>query len=229
MVAHGNRHYHPRRRLQRSECFAAPGAVRVALGPAGESVVENISLPAGSSITSPAFQGKFRSWFADGGQFLTSLSTTVWVYSADGTQQDIRMLSTVDNLGGLGNWFWTSRLNATAIYKVGASATPAATFAIEGAPIPSGDSIALLEDVVVNSVKAGVVHIIDLSGATPVMTDYASTAHENSAYAAISNSQWVLGNVDGTVIDGASLGGPLKHYGYGRVTSDCSPALIECL
>ncbi len=194
--------------------FASPGAVHVALGPAGMSVIETISLPSGSSSSSAPFQGQFNSWFQDGGQFLTNTGNTVWVYSADGTQQDIRALPTIANLTGQGSWFWTSdgTLN---VYKVGSSASPAVTFSVGplSVPFPSAMTIGVLDQV------ASVVHVIDLSGASPVIADYATPAPYNTTYAATSSSQWFVGNANSTLLDGSSLGGTLRYFGFGNALS----------
>ena len=204
-----------------AQAFAAPGAVRVAVGPAGADVIESISLPAGSSTITPAFQGTFNTWFQDGGQFLANTGNTVWVYAADGTQEEIAALPSVRFLGGQGGWFWSYDSLALSVYQVGSSATPVASFAIDivtGAPIPSGTTIGVLENALGGSPVSvsGVVHIIDLSGATPVMVDHTTPAYHNSAYAALSGTEWFVGNDNGTLLDGASLGGTLKYFGYGR-------------
>ena len=64
--------------------FAAPGQVQVAAGPAGSSVIETDTVPAGTSMLSPKFSGNFYAWFLDGNRFLTNLGTAVWVYSNSG-------------------------------------------------------------------------------------------------------------------------------------------------
>jgi hypothetical protein len=206
--------------------FAAPGALRVGGGPAGTSVIETLSLPSGSSSIGPAFQGQFNSWFQDGSQFLTNVGNTVWVYSADGTQEDIRALPTIAGLTGQGSWFWTYDGGITlTVYKVGASGSPAGTFTVGflnyTSPTPSAMTIGALEEAVVGSPPsvAGVVHIIDLSGTSPVMVDHTTPAFDNTAYAATSSSQWLVGNADGTLLDGASLGGTLRYFGYGSALS----------
>jgi Putative Ig domain len=202
--------------------FAAPGAVQVGLGPAGASVIETISVPSGSSSTGPTFQGQFNSWFEDGGQFLTNTGNTVWVYSASATQEDIKALPTITSLTGQGSWFWTNDGTVT-VYKVGASGSPAGTFSVGSLTpaIPSGMTIGALEVALVGSptTVAGVVHIIDLSGASPVMVDHATPAYDNTAYAATSSSQWLVGNANGTLLDGSSLGGTLRYFGFGAALS----------
>src|SRR5690348_16759595 len=129
--------------------FAAPSAVRIALGPAGANVIETVSLPAGSSASSPAFQGTFKSWFLDGQGFLSTTSNTVWVYSSSGVQQDIKAFSSAPSqLGGQGPWFWdVEPPGATlALYKVGSSATPATTYglSVDSFFVPSGSTIGIL-------------------------------------------------------------------------------------
>jgi hypothetical protein len=204
--------------------FATPGAVQVGLGPAGTSVIETISVPSGSSSTGPGFQGQFNSWFQDGGQFLTNTGNTVWVYSAGGTQEDIKVLPTIAHLTGQGGWFWTyDDASTLAVYKVGASATPAGTFSVGSlaSPIPSGMTIGALDEALVGSplTVIGVVHLIDLSGASPAMVDHITPAYDNTAYAAASSSQWLVGNADGTVLDGSSLGSTLRYFGFGQALS----------
>src|SRR6202023_3286923 len=88
--------------------FAAPGQILVALGPAGQNVIETVSLSAGTSSTGPKFQGTFNEWFTDGSHFQTATGTTVWTYSSTSVQQDLTALSTVTGLSGQGNWFWTN-------------------------------------------------------------------------------------------------------------------------
>jgi hypothetical protein len=62
--------------------------------------------------------------------------------------------------------------------------------------------------------------VIDLSGAAPTEAVYTvpiTTA--GGTYAAASASQWVLGGGDGVLIDGASLSGTPRFFGYGAVLS----------
>jgi hypothetical protein len=198
--------------------IAALGEVRVGLGAAGASVIERIAVPAGTSVTGPAFQGQFHSWFADGGRFLTHVGNTIWVYALDGTQEDIKILPALPNLGGLGNYFWTSDGSNITLYKVGASATPAGSSPVGTNTLyatPATMTVAALE-----SSLTGGVRIIDLSGATPVFTNYVfPSGHGFEAYAALSSSQWFMGSADGLLIDGASYGGTPRYFGYGRVSS----------
>lgn len=55
--------------------YAAPGQLELAQGPAGANVIETFAVPAGTSTVSSAYQGTFFAWFADGGRFITTLSS----------------------------------------------------------------------------------------------------------------------------------------------------------
>jgi hypothetical protein len=192
--------------------FAAPGQIRVALGPKGTSVVETIDVQTGVSTVGPAFAGRFHSWFTDGERFLTNVANTVWVYSKASLQEAFFSLSTIKNLTGQGGWLWTHQYPFSGpldIYAVGGSGTPAATYPIYGSPVtPSGTTIGV-----------GSVSVIDLSGSSPSKTDYILPIPRLSAYGATSSSQWIVGNQDGIVLDGASLSSEARYFGLGRAWS----------
>jgi hypothetical protein len=198
---------------------AVPGAILVALGPAGQNVVETVSVMTGASAVGPPFSGQFSSWFADGSRFLTTNNVTnmLWVYSSASVQQDARSLPALDNLAGTGNWFWTlGTLNNTLnIYAVGASATPAASYVlgIDSPITPSGDTLGA------NSPVSGQFSVIDLSGAVPSKVDYAVPVPYIRAYAALSSSQWMVGNFNGVLLDGSALPGTVRYFGHGRALS----------
>jgi len=200
--------------------FAAPGQLQIATGPAGLNVVETVSLPAGTSSVSAAFQGQFWSWYLDGERFLSNSGNTVWTYSKTAVQEDLTLLPAFFSLTGQGSWFWTvppSPLGNQSIniYKVGASSAPAATFSISSTvgvtAVPSGLTIGVLDN--------GVTHVIDLSGPNPRMIDHATPVAHTQAYAAISPSEWVVGNPDGVLVDGASLAGSPRYFGHGAAWS----------
>jgi hypothetical protein len=195
--------------------FSAPGQIQVALGPAGTNVIQTIAVPSGTSSVSPTFQGVFNSWFLDGARFLTNTGATVWTYSSAGVQQDITQVpSDYPVLVGQGNWFWTfgSTGSTINIYKVGASTSPAFTDQVfEPTAIPSGMTIGVLEE------DSNQFTLIDLSGATPVSTNYTLPIASFSAYAATSASSWVVGNQYGVIFDGASLGGQPRYLTLGQV------------
>lgn len=197
--------------------FSAPGQIQVALGPAGQNIIQTIMVPSGTSSVSPTFQGVFNSWFLDGARFLTNTGATVWTYSSAGVQQDItQVTSDYPFLVGQGNWFWTlgSAGSTIAIYKVGASASPAFTDQVfEPTAIPSGMTIGVLQE------DSNQFTVIDLSGATPVSTNYTLPIASFTAYAATSAGSWVVGNQYGVIFDGASLGSQPRYLTLGQVLS----------
>jgi len=199
--------------------FAAPGQVQIALGPAGANVVETVALPSGTSSVSSAFQGSFNSWFLDGQHFLSNTANTVWTYTNTGVQADITALPTVENLTGQGSWFWTYSANVLGypvnIYKVGASGSPAATYSpgVDAHVIPSGLTLGML----VYGSGAGTV--IDLSGSSLTTMNFTAPIAYTSAYAGIAGSQWLVGNTWGVLLDGTSIAGNPRYFGYGAAWS----------
>lgn len=195
--------------------FAAPNELRVAAGAGGATTLEKIAVPSGSATTEP-FTGTFHSWFGDGERFLTNSGNTVWVFNVDGTQEDLRALSSIQNLGGRGDWFWVASTSTDEvnIYSVGASATPTATFTVNELreSIPSGDTLGVFG-------SDGHVHVIDLSGATPSSVDYTVPQSNFSSYGALSSTQWLVGNSYGVLVDAATTPGSLKHFGWGTARS----------
>jgi hypothetical protein len=207
--------------------YAAPGQVRVALGPAGQNVIQNITVPVGAVTVSPAFQGTFLRWFSDGARFLTVVgdnTTTVAavrVYSSAATQEEIiNSLPPVglESLAGEGNWFWifgggSGASSALNIYAVGTNPGPIASYAYpEGSSlIPSGATLGVLQQAQVS--------VVDLSGANPASASYTLPIASTSAFAATSSSTWVAGNDLGVIVDGASLSGTLRYLDYGEVLS----------
>lgn len=204
--------------------FATPGQVQVALGPAGANVVETVALPSGSSSVSPAFQGTFNSWFQDGQHFLTNTANTVWTYTNTGVQAGITALPTVENLTGQGNWYWTYSPSTTPaqldIYKVGASGSPAATIAfpfggVVSSPtfFPSGATLGILDQ------ASGAGMLVDLSGPNITTMKFTAPIGSMLAYAGISGSQWLVSNGWGVLLDGASIAGTPRYFGYGAAWS----------
>jgi len=95
------------RNYSKAKVFAAPGQVQVALGPAGNNIIETDAVPAGTVTLSLAFSGTFSSWFLDGQGFLSTLNNTVWGYSSTGAQQSIiNFPSTFSTIVGQQNWVW---------------------------------------------------------------------------------------------------------------------------
>jgi hypothetical protein len=196
--------------------FAAPGQIQVATGPAGPNVIQTVSVPGGAAATGAAFNGQFSSWFLDGSRFITTAGTTVLVYSAASVQQADMVFSTTAAFVGQGNWIWTLPTGAGGeleIFPVASSAAPVASLTVSSAwsEIPSGTTLA-----VATSDTTGF-DVIDLSGSTPSKQQFST--YGLKAYAATSTSQWMVGDANGVLLDGASLAGTPRYFDYGAVTS----------
>lgn len=194
----------------KSIAFSAPGQVQVALGPAGQSVVQTILLPSGSSSVSPAFQGAFTAWFLDGNGFLTRSGNTIWDYSSAAVQQNVVTVSSQGQACGEGRFFWIQS-DSLNIYQVGGGASPLVT-ATAYYVVPSGTTLGVF------GVNQNQLVVIDLSGATPVSTSYTlpPAVSYPTAYAATSASSWVAGDRNGIIVDGASLGGQRRYLALGQ-------------
>lgn len=203
--------------------FAAPGNVLVGAGPAGSNTVETITVPAGAATTAAQqFNGQFGSWFPDGSRFTAVAGATGLIYSSAVSQLgSISPLTTGTQVVGQGNWVWTSVGAVLNVYPAaGDSSAPAFTYPMSvGAPaFPSALTVGFVSGSTTFSV-------VDLSGATPVKTDYSSPLVSVSSdpgatpYTAYSASRWILGNIDGLVIDGTSLASTARYFGFGVVRS----------
>lgn len=199
-----------------ANAFAAPGQILVALGPAGQNVIETVSVASGSSSVGPTFSGNFNTWFTDGKYFLTNLANDVWTY--DTTSTELSFLTFPQSIGGgWGEWVWTlGQLGVNqdlSIYALGSS-TPAAVYTIDSTDvvIPDGSTIGVLT---MTPTVTNAVSVIDLSGASPTETNYTSPTAYNQTYGAFSASQWLVGNVHGAVVDGASLSSTVRYLSQG--------------
>lgn len=211
--------------------FAAPGALRIGLGPAGNNVVETISVPGGTDAVSPQFNGQFAAWYLDGSGFLAlgpgSATSTVslLLYSNNLVPEGTIANPVVNGYGATlegtyvqGAWLWTlSQDDVLTVSALAAPATPVATYSFGGALVSaSATTIGVWDS------TSGLLSVIDLSGKTPVRTDYVipfGVADGLSTYAAASASQWVAGYVSGVLLDGASLSGTRRFFNYGRAMS----------
>lgn len=208
--------------------FAAPGQIQIADGPSGQNVIQTVSVPGGASTTGPAFNGQFSSWFLDGSRFMTTAGTTTLVYSQDGVQQALITLPGGSPVVGQGNWIWTRSGGTLDVFAITTGSTPAATFAVDPIAVltPSATTIAVTS--CCSTASSNALSIVDLSGTTPSMANYtlptvdtdetASNPFE-SGYAALSASQWVIGNGAGVLLDGASLGTTPRYFDYGAAWS----------
>lgn len=209
--------------------YAAPGQVQVALGPKGDSVIETIAVPSGTSSVGPTFQGNFSSWFTNGARFLTVNGNTVTVYSSASAQQDIGVLPSVSGLGGVGNYYYASATTlggVVSFYAVGAHGVSSYT-SPGGVPIggvaPGGTTVGLIYNGGLAGGQTGQISgemtVVDLSGTTPTGTTITAPLPPLSAYAATSASTWVVGNAGGVLFDGASSPASPRYLDYGQVTS----------
>jgi hypothetical protein len=197
-----------------AQAFAAPGEIRVVAGPAGQNVVETITVANGNSSISPAFQGTFQSWFVDGERFLAAVSTTILTYSKAAVQQDATSLTgQVGPLGGSGNYFW-SVINGSLvnIYTVGASSAPALSLP-PGGVLPTVYASGSLIGVVLGA-SPPQISIVDLSGSSPVKTDRTLPIAGLSALAATSASRWMIGSGAGVLADATA-----RYFDLGAATA----------
>ena len=194
--------------------FCAPGEVLAALGPAGQSVIEAVSLPAGTASVSPSFQGVFQNWFADGTGFMTAQGNVVWAYSSAAVQEGLVQLTQapgIGSLGGVNNWFWTC--GGQNIYKVGSSTSPAYTYGTGcsvGAALVSQQRLvgAGPPGVLPNGMSNGMFSVLDLSG-TSVAEVFCSMSvilypSQVQTSAWVPGSSCVLGSSWGVIFDSAS-------------------------
>jgi hypothetical protein len=199
-----------------AKSFAAPSELRIALGPAGQNVVETISMADGTPSIGPMFSGLFNSWFLDGERFLTNVSNTVWTYSKAGIQQSLVTMPSVENLTGQGDWVWTYGSNVLNIYAIGSTSAAASYPLVVEFVKGSGTTIGAIPN------GGAAISVIDLSGSSPTKVDHdlpIAFGAVGTAYAARSASQWVVGNEHGVVLDGASLSSTARYFGLGVVWS----------
>jgi hypothetical protein len=212
-----------------TNALAIPSGLLVAMGPAGNGVIETVSSSTWTSSVGAPFQGTFYAWFVDGSQFLTTdaTSNTVYEYSLSSVIEGSAALSSLQGLFGQGNWIWTAQAsvvinnvvqsNVVTVYEVGYSATPAATFTLSSEYVPIGTFIA--------AILGSSLTVVDLSGASPVETNYTLPiaaplpgAFEPLAflYVGISPSQFMESSGNGVLVDGSVPGAP-RIFAYGSV------------
>jgi hypothetical protein len=186
-----------------ANAFAAPGQIQVALGPAGQNVIETIALNSGASSVGSSFLGSFNSWFVDGQNYLTNTGNTVWTYSASSVQEGIVSLPSIAGLSGEGTWIWTYSQSAVqpavSIYAVGAN-SPSATYNVstDTIVISSGTTLGILP------YGNGSGSVVDLSGTSPVKTDFTTPFAYLSAFTATTATNWFVANQHGVIADGSS-------------------------
>ncbi|HWO20060.1 MAG TPA: hypothetical protein VNO30_14840 [Kofleriaceae bacterium] len=198
---------------------AAPGELRVALGPAGATTIETLPLAGGRSTLT--FAGTFHSWFDTGERFLTAVGTAVRVYGKDGAQLAFAALPTTQNLTGQGNYVWTYVASSDHVLRLYAAASldaPVQTYSlVQLPPLASGDQIALAQ-------TGGTDEVIELISLGPTVTTSGPIAvpvHGLTAFAS-DPSGWLLGNGAGVVLDSAAVLGTSsdrRSLSLGRVWS----------
>jgi WD40 repeat protein len=195
-----------------AKVFAAPSQLRIADGPAGPAVIENLAMPGGAQSTTPAFVGTFGKWFEDGNRFLTTVGNTVRVYSNASALLDFTSVSGLQ-IGGFGNFFWAGTSTVLDIYEVGASAIPAATYtsAVNGTLHPSAGLLGV-------TVPTGTgFRIVDLNGAAPASTTYNAPRGPVQEFAAASASDWVIAASAGVIYGEIPAVGTPQRYSLGSV------------
>lgn len=198
--------------------FAAAGQLQVANGPAGANVIQTFAVPTGTATTSPQFQGTFNTWFVDGQRFITNINNAIWTYSNAAALQEFTSLAAagVGTLGGSGTWYWNSNFNTGqfTLYQIGSGGTAALTLATGSGAIvaPSGTVLGVFFCCALNPQLT----VIDLSGATPVTTNYTNLPFNGArAFGAKSPSQWLVGTDSGIVLDGTSISGTPRSLTLG--------------
>ena len=197
-----------------AQVVAAPGQLLVAMGAAGQNVIETISVPTGTSSLSPTFQGQFASWFPDGTRFLTTQGNSVWTYSSAAVQQDVGQLANAAptlRVNGTGNYVWTFDVSTgkLSVYPVGATSAPpvftgtydskVGDYDFPAYPVVSGNTLAAFN---FGSMQ---ITAVDLSGVAPTSTSIPLPVTGATIYAAIPGGAWVVGTNQGVIVDGASL------------------------
>ena len=109
-----------------------PDAIHVAVGPAGNRVIEILTIADGSRRTVTFASGTFNKWFIDGEHFLTSTGSTSWVYTSEATRIGAFALSSLENLNGQGSYLWTLRTSSAVLtlYRLDGGGAVAATYAL---------------------------------------------------------------------------------------------------
>ncbi|WP_437991553.1 hypothetical protein [Sorangium sp. So ce145] len=185
------------------DVHAAPDALRIAPLPPVPLQNSIAVLPADGSppTVTPELSGTFHSWFQDGERFLTTVGTTVRVYSKAGIQEGIVNLPSTKQLAGTRDYFWMLADNRAdsplMVYRVGGGAVPVAeypdradfryTFA------PTERALALLRK------QTSRLDIIDLDGPEVTLTEHAPPLVENASVHIDQDLRLAVSNVYGAI------------------------------
>ena len=181
---------------------AALDELRIARGPAGNGVIERISIDTGASTTSP-FQGTFSSWFLDGGRFYTGQAGAVRIYAADTATQEALVPGGVS--GGQGDYFWSAGNDEMRIYAVANPSSPVAKYALrkqDGTAypyFPVGKRIGIVHETEVTVVE------LDPTGITDSTVDLPAAPVRSWMYTGDAAGNAALANEKGVVYDTADL------------------------
>jgi hypothetical protein len=179
--------------------YAAAGQLKV--GDVVANTIKTIAVPGGATTTTAVSSGTFAAWFQEGDRFLTNLGNNVWVYAADGTQQQFLTLSSTSNLGGAGSYVWSS-----------------------------AGVVALSDPSTVVCSGPGIVSNLAI-GAYPICHLEVSPAYEEtptplggtplSAFASDGEGHWAAGTGDGRIYDGDQIYDPAgpRSLDCGTVTA----------
>ena len=193
-----------------AKAFAAPGEVRLVRGPAGADVVETVNPSTGGSTTSAPFLGTFGGWFSDGERFLTQDRNHGAGVHAPGRTARHQRAAHCRGVGRLRRLLLVRRWGSETlrVYRVGASATPAASYAVVSGVVHSGSEIAAFSSV-------DELSRIALSGVTPVRTDVTVPEQNLMSFAVDPSGNWLIGGRYGELTD-RTTPGSARPFGYGR-------------
>lgn len=202
----------------RAQAFGGAEALWVALGPAGDAVVEKIELGTGTRSSSPPFMGTFVRWFEDGSHLLARTGSVARVYSPAAVNQGLLDLTDDSSarLQGYADHFWlrdgpdNARLT---VWKVGGGSTP---LKLDGPPTADGPGHLLPIQLGDGPRRLGLVH---LTAAGAYTTTEAVTFVEcctpgiEQRFAA-EGLHWVAGALNGALFDNGGTA-PLKVIACG--------------
>lgn len=165
--------------------FGVAGELRMAHG----STLERFAMPGGTRTDLGSFSGTFSSWFLDGSHFVTSLGTTLWVYSADGMSQVVFGGLGSGRFEGRGDFFWRFMDSSRSLdlFKVDAGVNPVQSLPSVGTVISAGDSIGLFSD---RSQPFRVVRLAPSGVTTTTVSHHLPCCN---AFGANDQGEWVVG------------------------------------
>lgn len=207
--------------------FAAASQIQLAKGPSGATVIQTVSVPAGTSATSPQFSGTFQSWFADGSHFFSAVlsdsgPSTWWVYSAAAAQQDLANINS-QTLAGSGAYYWWTNNQTFNLSTVGAHGTVTNSYTVgslSSTAVAAASTVGIISTTQLPSGQfSSQLILLNLSGPTPTSATYALPFGDSTTYSATSASTWMVGTQNGVLVDGASLASTPRYLDYGKATS----------